>query len=359
MLYRRYPSSQSAESEVRRDSSPTDHGGCSRARRGRRANAAQELSRSRPRRSAAAGRRARRSPGGVFFQPGAQALPVEERKENLPRAQAHVLRGLGVAHASTRGRTVKRRPVAPHAPSRRRSDPRPAGSSKGKSGGFTPPELPSALTRARIAPAGKSGGRSATDRRAVPPVSGSPRRHPRSRDRRRCSAAERGRERSPHLTQRRPAQALIRRSPLAQRGRKPAGEQPSPAVQPAHDGTERNLEAIRRVAVRQLPRRRPGVPPRGSTRARSTAPTEPVGSWSALAAPSRAASTRTDQLERREGSPLARAAPAARREHAVQDLMQPGTQVRARGEGLGERPELAARQPARDLRSRQDFEWRR
>jgi hypothetical protein len=91
----------------------------------------------------------RRSPGGVFFQLARKRLPPEERKEIFrerkpaaeePPASAREESASPAADASrlTRRRVVEVIPARGGAPA------------KGKPGGFTPPELPSALTRARI-----------------------------------------------------------------------------------------------------------------------------------------------------------------------------------------------------------------
>ncbi len=90
----------------------------------------------------------RRSPGGVFFQLARKRLPVEERKEIFRERKP----------ASTEDSTSPAPPAAeaqnadPSRLTRRRVveviPARPA-AAKGKAG-FTPPELPSALTRARI-----------------------------------------------------------------------------------------------------------------------------------------------------------------------------------------------------------------
>jgi hypothetical protein len=92
----------------------------------------------------------RRSPGGVFFQLARKRLPVEERKEifreRKPTSSEDSASPTPPPAAEpqnadpsrlTRRRVVEVIPARPAA-------------AKGKSGGFTPPELPSALTRARI-----------------------------------------------------------------------------------------------------------------------------------------------------------------------------------------------------------------
>jgi len=91
----------------------------------------------------------RRSPGGVFFQLARKRLPVEERKEifreRKPAATeepATPAPAAGEAPNADPSRLTRRR-VVEVIPAR------PA-TGKGKAGGFTPPELPSALTRARI-----------------------------------------------------------------------------------------------------------------------------------------------------------------------------------------------------------------
>jgi hypothetical protein len=90
----------------------------------------------------------RRSPGGVFFQLARKKLPVEERKEIFRERKP----ASDDAPASTPGET----PAPPNADGSRLTRRRvveviPARPAvKGKAGGFTPPELPSALTRARI-----------------------------------------------------------------------------------------------------------------------------------------------------------------------------------------------------------------
>lgn len=90
----------------------------------------------------------RRSPGGVFFQLARKRLPVEERKEIFrerkpaaPEEPATPAPAAGEAQNADASRLTRRR-VVEVIPAR------PA-AAKGK-GGFTPPELPSALTRARI-----------------------------------------------------------------------------------------------------------------------------------------------------------------------------------------------------------------
>jgi hypothetical protein len=91
----------------------------------------------------------RRSPGGVFFQLARKRLPVEERKEifreRKPTAAADEAPASspGEAPAPNDANRLTRRRVVEVIPAR-------AAPAKGKPGGFTPPELPSALTRARI-----------------------------------------------------------------------------------------------------------------------------------------------------------------------------------------------------------------
>lgn len=92
----------------------------------------------------------RRSPGGVFFQLARKKLPVEERKEIFrerkpaggddPPASARTETAASPTADASR---LTRRRVVEVIPAR-------AGAVKGKASGFTPPELPSALTRARI-----------------------------------------------------------------------------------------------------------------------------------------------------------------------------------------------------------------
>jgi hypothetical protein len=90
----------------------------------------------------------RRSPGGVFFQLARKKLPVEERKEIFRERKPPS----DEPPASSAGDT----PSPPNADASRLTRRRvveviPARAAiKGKAGGFTPPELPSALTRARI-----------------------------------------------------------------------------------------------------------------------------------------------------------------------------------------------------------------
>jgi hypothetical protein len=90
----------------------------------------------------------RRSPGGVFFQLARKRLPPEERKE--------IFRERKPASSDEPPASSPEEPPLPNDPSRlaRRRVveviPARSGSVKGKPGGFTPPELPSALTRARI-----------------------------------------------------------------------------------------------------------------------------------------------------------------------------------------------------------------
>jgi len=91
----------------------------------------------------------RRSPGGVFFQLARRKLPSEEKKlifrEKKPPGSE------GAPPSSSTGNAVPaadatrfpRRRVVEVVPAR-------AASRAGKAGGFSPPELPSALTRARI-----------------------------------------------------------------------------------------------------------------------------------------------------------------------------------------------------------------
>lgn len=83
----------------------------------------------------------RRSPGGVFFQLARRKLPPEEKKlifrEKKPEQPESVPPSApGDAAKFPRRRVVEVVPA--RAPAR------------GKAGGFTPPELPSALARARI-----------------------------------------------------------------------------------------------------------------------------------------------------------------------------------------------------------------
>jgi hypothetical protein len=92
----------------------------------------------------------RRSPGGVFFQLARKRLPPDERKEifreRKPTAGEE-------PPASTQGETSSPNADASRLTRRRVVEVIPARGgppAKGKPGGFTPPELPSALTRARI-----------------------------------------------------------------------------------------------------------------------------------------------------------------------------------------------------------------
>jgi hypothetical protein len=96
----------------------------------------------------------RRSPGGVFFQLARRKLPAEEKK-NIFREKKAEAEG---APASSRPQAPSQPPAATAAAAadasrftRRRVvevvAPRAAGARPGK---FSPPELPSALTRARI-----------------------------------------------------------------------------------------------------------------------------------------------------------------------------------------------------------------
>ncbi|HET9957556.1 MAG TPA: phosphorylated adapter RNA export RNA-binding domain-containing protein [Polyangiaceae bacterium] len=95
----------------------------------------------------------RRSPGGVFFQLARRKLPIEERKnifrEKKPAGEAPPPSSRPGAQPQTAAATAAdatrfpRRRVVEVVPARA------AGPARGAKG-FTPPELPSALTRARI-----------------------------------------------------------------------------------------------------------------------------------------------------------------------------------------------------------------
>jgi hypothetical protein len=90
----------------------------------------------------------RRSPGGVFFQLARKKLPVEERKEIFRERKPT---GGDDAPASSPGEAPAPNADASRLTRRRVVEVIPARVAvKGKAGGFTPPELPSALTRARI-----------------------------------------------------------------------------------------------------------------------------------------------------------------------------------------------------------------
>ena len=91
----------------------------------------------------------RRSPGGVYFQLARRKLPPEEKKvifrekkaesaDAPPPSSSGRSASAGAAEASR----FNRRRVVEVVPAR--------GPARGKPGQFTPPELPSALTRARI-----------------------------------------------------------------------------------------------------------------------------------------------------------------------------------------------------------------
>jgi hypothetical protein len=89
----------------------------------------------------------RRSPGGVFFQLARKRLPPEERKEifreRKPAGDEPPASSPGEAPSPNDPSRLARRRVVEVIPAR-------SAGVKGKPGGFTPPELPSALTRARI-----------------------------------------------------------------------------------------------------------------------------------------------------------------------------------------------------------------
>lgn len=85
----------------------------------------------------------RRSPGGVFFQLARRKLPADEKKvifreKKAPGSEPPPPSAPGVADASR----FPRRRVVEVIPAR--------APVRGKAGAFAPPELPSALTRARI-----------------------------------------------------------------------------------------------------------------------------------------------------------------------------------------------------------------
>jgi hypothetical protein len=91
----------------------------------------------------------RRSPGGVFFQLARKRLPIDERKEIFRERKPP---SADDPPASSPGDTPSPNPDANRLTRRRVVEviPARAAPAKGKPGGFTPPELPSALTRARI-----------------------------------------------------------------------------------------------------------------------------------------------------------------------------------------------------------------
>lgn len=91
----------------------------------------------------------RRSPGGVFFQLARKRLPPEERK-NIFRERKSSAAAPADPAASPNASTQQPGGDASRLARRRVVEVIPARAGKGRSGAFTPPELPSALTRARI-----------------------------------------------------------------------------------------------------------------------------------------------------------------------------------------------------------------
>lgn len=85
----------------------------------------------------------RRSPGGVFFQLARRKLDPEDRKTIFREKKADAIEGAPPSSASGDASRFARRRVVEVVPAR-------ATPVRNKAGAFTPPELPSALTRARI-----------------------------------------------------------------------------------------------------------------------------------------------------------------------------------------------------------------
>jgi hypothetical protein len=85
----------------------------------------------------------RRSPGGVFFQLARRKLPPEEKKVIFREKKPEPSEAPPPSSAQPDASRFPRRRVVEVVPAR--TPPR-----GGKPGGFSPPELPSALTRARI-----------------------------------------------------------------------------------------------------------------------------------------------------------------------------------------------------------------
>jgi hypothetical protein len=91
----------------------------------------------------------RRSPGGVYFQLARKKLPPEEKKnifrEKKPASDEAVPPSSPAAAAGGDANRLLRRRVVEVIPARAGGP-----AARGRSGAFAPPELPSALTRARI-----------------------------------------------------------------------------------------------------------------------------------------------------------------------------------------------------------------